>query len=266
MKFSKYEGLGNHFIVVESNADREWLIEHAEAVCDPHFGIGADGILLVSRQTPSMEVINEDGSISEMCGNGLRCVAAYLLNSSDDSSITISTGAGMLSCHRHSNGNIEVNMGMPRLSNTPALLNEPLKSIANSQHTFTQVDMPNPHCISFVDHSAKKLAAQLGPTIEQAVEFPNRSNVEFATLLDDGTIELHVWERGVGLTMACGTGACATVYAACVLGRISFGEDVRVALPGGDLTVNIATPTGPAIKTGPARLIFEGEFHKNSFK
>jgi diaminopimelate epimerase len=272
------------------------------AVCDRHFGIGGDGILANlpgDKGDARMRVLNADGSEAEMCGNGIRCVAKVLYE--DDPTLrrpvlNIDTGAGLLSCAIHfgpGDGTqsaqvetVSVEMGVPRLlrgeipMTGPAnerVLRAPLEVTAGGvTRTFgvTGVSMGNPHAVIFVDDPAvslRELAETFGPTLETSPTFPRRTNVEFARVrMGHGNagpeIDLVVWERGCGITLACGTGACATVVAAALEGRIPAGTEVPVHLPGGTLFIkarqeDASQPTRFAgvLMRGPAARVFSSE-------
>jgi diaminopimelate epimerase len=255
--FQKYEGLGNDFILVEGARDRLAAGVVAK-LCDRHFGIGADGVLLVGPATSAgaaatMTVINADGSQPEMCGNGLRCVALHLASKRglDAADLLVDTDAGALRC-QVAGGEVEVDMG--RLIDLG-----PVEVVLDGRtHRFSRISAGNPHAITFLPYEPREID-DVGPRVSVAPIFPGGTNVEFARLCDDGSIDLVVWERGVGRTLACGTGACATVGAACLEGKRSFGEPVIVALPGGKLRVSVKRDSLKATMGGPARFVFAGE-------
>jgi len=257
VSFKKYEGLGNDFIVADLPADR--LPPGAvERLCDRHFGVGADGVLLVgpprsSGAAATMIVLNADGSRPEMCGNGIRCVALHLATrtATAELDVVIDTDAGPRSC-KVRGAEVEVEMG--ELVDLGAV-EIPL---GGRKHRLARISNGNPHAITFEPYDAGEID-EIGPRISRAIVFPGGTNVEFARLADDGSIDLVVWERGVGRTLACGTGACATVGAACVARQRSFDEFVEVRLPGGQLRILIRRDSLRATMRGPARLVFEGE-------
>jgi diaminopimelate epimerase len=258
--FEKWQGLGNDFVVVDTRAERELLAlpesrraELFRAVCDRHLGVGADGVLLVEPSTvgiAKMVVYNADGSRPEMCGNGLRCVAGFLAEGS--SSFVVATEAGPKGCTvtMRESGDVEVIIDMG-----PALdLGTRAVAYEGTSVVVREVNIGNPHAILFAPfppHARDPLARAL------ETSRAGNTNVEFATITDAG-IELVVWERGVGYTRACGTGACATAFAASVEGRLPFGVETRVALPGGDLRITAQTD-GAVRMSGPARRVFRGE-------
>jgi diaminopimelate epimerase len=255
--FQKYEGLGNDFILVELGKER-LAPAVVQRLCDRHFGIGADGVLVVGPPTSpgaaaTMTVINADGSQPEMCGNGLRCVALHLANKigRDVAELVVDTDAGIRRCDV-AKGEVEVDMG--RLVDVGAV-DVPLDG---RTHRFSRISAGNPHAITFLPYEPRDID-DVGPRVSTAEVFPEGTNVEFARLVDDGSIDLVVWERGVGRTLACGTGACATVGAACLEGKRSFGEPTFVRLPGGTLRITVARGSLAATMRGPARFVFQGE-------
>lgn len=280
-EFVKVEGLGNDFLVVDAREGTplaartethdEWIEafqDHAKALCERRFGIGADGILLVldarsMKHVARMVVINADGSRPEMCGNGLRCVAAHLLPEADTQGVLeIDTDAGPKRCELrrvdHHQCIVRVDMGVARL------LGE-LPLARGEGRSFSEVDIGNPHTIAFVDDDPEGLARTLGPAIEVDPRYPARTNVEFARIEAPDHVTLWVWERGCGITHACGTGACATIAAATHRGLLSADQDVRVDLPGGTLRVRAVpvdadTHAWRMTMTGPATKVYRGRF------
>ncbi len=295
--FVKVEGLGNDFVVVDvrpgrpgANARESMDPDVVRAVCDRHFGIGADGILVIlpgEQGDARMRVLNADGSEAEMCGNGIRCVAKVLYE--DDATlrkpvIAIDTGAGLLSCSIDAHGgeakSVSVEMGNPRLlrgeipMTGPAgerVLTVPIE-VDGHRFALTGVSMGNPHAVIFVDDedlSLLELAETHGPKIETSPVFPRKTNVEFARVRTGAAgpeIDVVVWERGCGITLACGTGACATVVAACLEGRVTANGEVPVHLPGGTLFITArqegsgsAATFGSVLMRGPAARVFAAE-------
>jgi diaminopimelate epimerase len=255
--FRKYEGLGNDFVVM--NLPNDALApEVAARLCDRHFGIGADGVLLIGPPTTagaaaSMTVWNADGSRPEMCGNGLRCVALEVARQKGHArgELVIDTDAGPLNC-RLVDGQVEVAMGNLTDHGEVAL------QLEQRVHRLRSLSIGNPHAVTFQPYSEREVDV-LGPRISTAAAFPQGTNVEFARVAADGGVDLVVWERGVGRTLACGTGACATVGAACLLNLRRFDEWTEVRLPGGKLMVLVETTSLAVTMRGPARLVFEGE-------
>jgi diaminopimelate epimerase len=295
LPFVKVEGLGNDFLVIDLRpgkpahplADVVTNPETVRALCDRNFGVGGDGVLAIlpgSQGDARMRVLNADGSEAEMCGNGIRCVAKVLHDQDPTlrrEILRIDTGAGLLDCKIDTQNqramSVTVEMGVPQLlprripvaSDALRLVRAPLRA-QDRDFAFTPVSMGNPHAVIFLDDPAAKLrdlAATYGPGIERDPLFPRRTNVEFASIRQGATPEIHlvVWERGCGITLACGTGACATVVAACLEQRLSPDREIPVHLPGGTLfiTVKSAPPSsdGPTYAgvamRGPANIVFE---------
>ena len=281
MRFAKYHGLGNDFLVVDLRAARA---EDAAAVqepgvvralCDRQFGVGGDGVLAVLPGDPGadarMRVLNSDGSEAEMCGTGIRCVALELHDRGGlrQRELAIETGAGRLVCEL-GDGEVTVAMGAPRLvrgeipMTGPAgerCIEQPLALPGHEPRAFTAVSMGNPHAVTFVGsrEEAWRLAPVIGPLVEHHASFPQRTNVELAHVRGPAELELVVWERGCGITLACGTGACATVVAAQLTGRVAEGAPVRVHLPGGTLAIEVLPGLANVRMTGPAVRVFDGE-------
>jgi diaminopimelate epimerase len=278
MRFTKLHGLGNDYIYIDAIAQdlsAYDLVGLARVLSDRHFGIGGDGIILVLPSEAGdfrMRVFNSDGSEAEMCGNGVRAFAKYVYEHglTDKTELAVETGAGIIRPKLlvNAKGRVErvrVDMGEPRLARSdipmqgePAgepAVEAPLMAGGES-YSVTCVSMGNPHCVVFVDDVDNYPVREIGPQIENNVAFPVRTNVEFAHVLDAGRIEMRVWERGAGETMACGTGACATVVAAALTGRAD--RKATVELLGGDLEIEWAE-NGRIYMTGPASEAFSGE-------
>ncbi len=264
LRFSKYEGLGNDFIVVDGSAQVD--AEQAVQLCDRHRGIGADGVLIVNASAPSMEVINADGSVPEMCGNGLRCVVWHLVREGHferGAEHQIQTGAGPHLAKLHGDGDVEIWMSAPTLEpkEIPVAadgprVDSPIEVVGRTL-AFTAVGMGNPHAVIF-DEISRDERLEYGPQVQAHQWFPAGVNVGFARMVD-GAIELHVLERGAGWTQACGTGACAAAVAAVETGRAERGVPIRVELPGGALTIVVGEPGERVRMRGPARHVFDGE-------
>lgn len=283
--FAKYHGLGNDFVIVDLRDADQTVVQavndpaFARAICDRQFGVGADGLLPILPSAVAdakMRVLNADGSEAEMCGNGLRCVARHLAGKTAGQSATlaIETGAGVLRCAISELAGdiaVTVDMGKPRLLRAEIPL-APAAGVgegtavgqvfAETSDLFTAVSMGNPHAIFFVESRAAAWAhAQTeGPVRETHAWFPRRTNVEFAAMRPDGAIDLVVWERGCGITLACGTGACATVVAACLTGRATVGRETLVHLPGGALAITVTDDYQTVMMRGPATHVFDGRF------
>jgi diaminopimelate epimerase len=256
-RFAKYEGLGNDFIVI----DEDVTASDAVQLCNRRLGIGADGVLVVTAskvEDARMRVINADGSVPEMCGNGIRCVALHiaLARGIDEGDLTIATDAGPRRCalrRRGGQATVRVDMGRVRFVEDREV------DVADERLTVAVADAGNPHAILFGEHDDARLDV-IGPALASHPAFPGGVNVELATVHSD-RIDLVVWERGVGRTLACGTGACATAVVARKKGLVTQ-RVVRVSLPGGDLEIEPsdgAAETASTFMTGPARLVFHGE-------
>jgi diaminopimelate epimerase len=266
LRFEKWEGLGNDFIVVSAEEGLAISPERARELCDRRRGVGADGVLVVeakSGATPRMTVWNADGSRPEMCGNGLRCVAAYLARRRGEGSaaaheILIATDAGEKLClvrggRSASAYDVTIAMGTARIDGELGVV------VDGREHKFLVVDVGNPHAISFEAYDEAAFD-RLGPVV--ATTPSGGTNVEVCRVeaSEEGTrIEVVVWERGVGRTLACGTGACAVAAAACVTGRARFGSPIVVGLPGGDLEVTVGAARRDLVMRGEARRVFAGE-------
>ncbi len=250
--FEKWEGLGNDFLLVrEADTSGELSPDLVRRLCDRRRGVGGDGVLLVRADSPRMIVLNADGSRPEMCGNGLRCVAAMLAGDTA-CEMTVATDAGdrraRVSFTGADEALVEVEMGRAEIQ-------------ADTEHAdgsrrvvFTSVSVGNPHAISFapLDQAERD---RLGPHIERATS--GGTNVEFADKTGPASFDLVVWERGVGYTQACGTGACATAALACARGLAAYGEPIRVRLPGGELVITVSAGLD-IVMMGPARRVFRG--------
>ncbi len=261
IRFDKYEALGNDFVVLSHDDPDSYSVERAQTLCDRHFGIGADGVLLVSPPTAPaartrMTVYNADGSRPEMCGNGLRCVVLHVARTCEESSgeFSVQTDAGILSCRvdrEGSQGRVFTRLGRGRLEEGLTATS------AGREWQFARVSMGNPHAIWFGDPVELDRIDVVGP--EVSAHIPGGSNVEFATQRGPRELDLVVWERGVGRTLACGTGAAATAVAAVTAGHCPSDEPLTVRLPGGPLEITVARETLAVDLCGPARWVFSGE-------
>lgn len=275
MRFMKWHGLGNDFVIVDARVSGlpEGCGELARAVCDRHFGVGADGLVFIlpaSNADAAMRIFNSDGTEAEMCGNAIRCVACHLaeVGAGHGTSLRILTGAGVLvpKVFRDAAGGmaVRVDMGVPRLSREEIPMDGPLGRVVNEPlaaggQTFniTAVSMGNPHCVIFVSNLDDVNLQGLGPILETHPVFPRKTNVELVQILNRKAVRVRVWERGAGPTMACGTGACAVAVAAYLNGLT--GRRVAVHLPGGALDIEWAED-GHVYMTGPAVKVFEGRY------
>ena len=276
MKFTKMQGLGNDYVYVnclkETIADPPAL---AKKISDRHFGVGSDGLIMINPTDKAdfeMEMYNADGSRAEMCGNGIRCVAKYVYDYglTDKTRISVETLAGIkyldLTVENGKVSLVRVDMGRPILEpeNIPVqaegrrVVDEPL-TVDGKEYRMTCVSMGNPHAVIFVDQDVRELPLeQIGPSFESHERFPKRINTEFARVLDRRTVEMRVWERGSGETLACGTGTCATAVA-CVLNGLTEDE-ITVHLLGGDLYIKWDREKDTVYMTGPAETVFDGEW------
>jgi len=277
MKFTKMQGAGNDYVYVNCFEERvDNPADVARKVSNRNFGIGSDGLILIMPSTAAdvrMRMFNSDGSESEMCGNGIRCVAKYAYDHGivAKKEITAETGAGILTLQLFTNSHnlvdkVRVNMGEPRLTRTEIPMNgdgvlrvidEPL-NILHSTFRITCVSMGNPHCVIFVDDVEKFPVDKYGPLIENHELFPRRTNVEFVQIISRSEVRQRTWERGAGETLACGTGASAVTVAG-VLNSLTERSIVN-HLSGGDLEMEWPDG-GPVFMTGPAVEVFSGEIH-----
>lgn len=275
LAFAKYHGLGNDFILLDNRDRAEPILSPEQAVqlCDRHFGIGADGVIFVlpgeQGADYTMRILNSDGSEPEMCGNGIRCFAKYLaaLEGLDNTEKTykVHTLAGSIIPTIQADGQVTVDMGQPilaaeRIPTTLGTAGETALArsltAAGQDWTVTTVSMGNPHCVTFVeDVSAIDLPA-IGPQIECHPAFPQKTNVEFVEVVRRDYLRMRVWERGAGITLACGTGACATLVAAVLNGHSD--RVATVELPGGPLQITWDAVSDRILMTGPAEAVFNG--------
>ncbi|NNB86205.1 diaminopimelate epimerase [Corallococcus exiguus] len=267
----KYHGLGNDFVVLDRRrTGLDIDAEQSRWLCDRRRGIGADGVLAIlpsSRGLARMVVHNSDGSIAEMCGNGLRCAVKYLVDHSGKhpALIDVETGAGVLTCEPgYGDGGVvgvDISMGPARLvaANLPSgTTGQPFVRAPVPGHEGllgTAVNMGNPHLV-LLDQPLEA-AERLGPGLERHPAFPDRTNVEFVRVDEDG-LTVVVWERGCGLTQACGTGACASAVAAVLAKRLPSNAWLRVTLPGGDLRIRVPDDLSDIRLRGPVSFVFEG--------
>lgn len=275
IRFSKYQGLGNDFVMIADPADKLRLTDDAELVrrlCDRHFGIGADGVIRVIASDNGADFVmdyrNSDGSPGEMCGNGIRCLALFTREQglTDKTDVVVVTGAGLKRV-TVTGDDVRVDMGAPIF--TPAEI--PVRwrgddalgaevTVDGAAYGITCVSVGNPHAILWTDDVAGAPVATMGPLIERHEMFPNGTNVEWVSVTSPQRIEVAVWERGSGRTLACGTGACASGVAARLVHQTD--PEVEVALPGGTLRVEwqgSLTDSAPVYMTGPAERSFDGE-------
>tara|TARA_Y100001968_G_scaffold300061_1_gene311159 strand:- start:221 stop:1075 length:855 start_codon:yes stop_codon:yes gene_type:complete len=278
-KFSKYQGLGNDFIILDgrdNNLDNLFsenkgnFIEH---LCNRNYGIGGDGIILILESNNGclvrMRIFNSDGSEPEMCGNGIRCLISFLNDNNEikhNTEIPIETKSGIILTSINIEKDIKVNMGEPILTpnNIPTKLkfnnlSVPSGSIKIHENELIvyAASMGNPHMIVFVKNIEDIPFDDWGKYLEKHDSFPNHTNVHFVELIDKSNIKVKVWERGCGPTLACGTGACACLVVTSKLGKTS--DKANVYLPGGKLEISWPNLLGPVYMQGPASKIFSGE-------
>jgi diaminopimelate epimerase len=276
MKFTKMHGIGNDYVYVDifdqpAPGDPARL---AVAISDRHFGVGSDGLILIGpseRADARMRMFNADGSESEMCGNGVRCVAKYLYDHglARHPRVTVETGRGVLALDLEVEGGrarrVRVDMGAPifRGADIPTTLpgdppvNAPI-DVTGHALPVTAVSMGNPHAVAYVADVARFPVEAVGPLLERHPVFPRRVNAHFVEVLGPHEVRMRTWERGSGITLACGTGACAVCVAGVLTGRT--GRTLLAHLPGGDLELEWPADRGPVFMTGPATEVFSGEW------
>ena len=275
IKFTKMNGLGNDFIILDYKEYQKTNLppdKLALKLCDRNFSIGADGLIIINPNTDRADIswifYNSDGSPAQMCGNGMRCFARYVYDNKiiDKKEFTVETRAGIIVPKIISDTEIRVNMGTPILepskipSKTTTNLNIPYK-INDDNFLLNLVSMGNPHCIIFVEQNSRNLALKYGSIIEHDSIFPEKTNVEFVEILSRNEVIVNVWERGCGITLACGTGACATTVGGILNGYLD--NNVKVDLPGGALQVewagNSSDVNHNVYMTGRADYSFAGD-------
>lgn len=270
LRFTKMQGLGNDFVVIDGVRQSVRLTSgHVRAIADRHFGIGCDQLLLVESSTrPQVDfryrIFNADGEEVEQCGNGARCFARFVRDEGliERNTIRVETRGGILELLLEGAEQVTVNMGCPRL--TPAVIpfladtqaERYAITVADQEWEIGAVSMGNPHAVLRVADVNSAPVERIGPLLEHHARFPQRTNVGFMEIVRPDHIRLRVHERGVGETLACGTGACAAV----VVGRVQdlLQDSVAVDLPGGRLTIHWAGDQAPVLMTGPARRVFDG--------
>lgn len=276
MKFTKMHGIGNDYVYV--NCFKEVVKDPAAVakfVSDRHFGIGADGLILIKPSDIAdceMDMYNLDGSQGAMCGNGIRCVAKYVFDYGivNKTSISIATRSGIkyldLSVKDGRVSMVKVNMGSPILtasqipvvSSKEEVIDEPLE-VDGTTYRITAVSMGNPHAIVYMDDVDSLEIDKIGPAFENHIAFPDRVNTEFVKVIDPHTVQMRVWERGSGETLACGTGACAVAVASILNGLTDGSRPVTVKLLGGNLQIFWDRQENLVYMTGPASTVFDGE-------
>ena len=275
MKFTKWQGCGNDFLLIDCRENE--LADYgafAKKSCDRHFGVGGDGVLVILDSDKAdfrMRIFNADSSEAEMCGNGIRCFARYLYDHhiTDKKKFTVETGAGILVPEIVEKDGVvtgvRVDMGEPVLEadkipmagyGNRRVVNEPVE-VAGRKWNITGVSMGNPHCVVFVDDIKTTPIEEVGPIFEVQERYPKKTNTEFVQVLDRQHMRMRVWERGAAITLACGTGACATLTAAVLNGKTD--RRAEITLDGGKLDIEWSEKDNHIYMTGPAVQVFAGE-------
>lgn len=275
MKFTKMQGIGNDYVYVncfeETVADPERV---SEIISDRHFGIGADGLVLIMPSDKAdfrMRMFNADGSEGNMCGNATRCIGKFVYDNhlTDKTSITLETRSGIKKLTLYpENGKVKtvlVDMGkavlkpadIPMNVSGDTFINKPI-TVDSKEVFITAVSMGNPHAVTYVDDVDSLELEKIGPSFENHPLFPERVNTEFIKILDESTMQMRVWERGSGETWACGTGACAATAASVLNGYFPHDKEITVKLRGGDLFITYKSD-GTVLMRGPAETVFTGE-------
>lgn len=280
MRFTKMHGCGNDYIYIDGAKEKIAQEEKPALVrflSDRHFGIGGDGVIFINPSTEAdfeMEMYNADGSRGEMCGNGIRCVGKYVYDKGLTDKITISViSAGKIKyldmkVDQERVKSVKVNMGAPEFTakNIPVIcdretaVNEPI-IVAGKEYHMTCVSMGNPHAVVLLDDVEQLEIEKIGPYFEKHARFPNRINTEFVRIIDRCHVQMRVWERGTGETLACGTGCCATV-AACIVNGLTNNK-VAVKVLGGEILIEWDRRENCIYMTGPAETVFDGEIDWN---
>lgn len=281
MKFTKMHGCGNDYVYINCFEEKvENPTELAIKVSNRHFGVGSDGLILICPSDKAdfrMDMYNADGSQSEMCGNGIRCVGKYVYDYglTDKDEVSVETLAGIKYLKfQIEDGKVKmitVDMGEPELlaANVP-VVSENEKVIDEEivvdgvSYQMTCVSMGNPHSVVFVDSTEQFPLEEIGPKFESHERFPRRVNAEFVQVLNENEVNMRVWERGTGETLACGTGTCATAVACILNGKTN--NEVTVHLLGGDLIIQWDKETNHVIMTGPATVVFDGVFSDSALQ
>ena len=274
MRFTKWQGCGNDFVLIDCREKEIDYAAFARKVCDRHYGVGADGVLVVlpsAKADIRMREFNTDGSEAEMCGNGIRCFARYLYDNQiiKKTKFTVETFQDVLVPEiLLKNGEVtgvRVDMGEPILAGEEVpvtgwgreqVVDEPVE-VAGETYRITAVSMGNPHCVVFVDDAEHFPLEEVGPAFESQPRFPRRTNTEFVEVRDRQHVRMRVYERGAGVTLACGTGSCATLVAGVLTGRTD--RRIELTLDGGRLVCEWDEATNHVFMTGPAEQVFTGE-------
>ncbi len=259
MRFTKMQGLGNDYLYVFGEPEEPAAL--SVKLSDRHFGPGADGMIWISPSDIAdfrMRIFNADGSEAKMCGNGIRCVGKYVYEKgfTEKTSLRIETLSGIRELELHvicgKVIRVTVDMGLASVSPEKAI------SLGDGEVRCTPVSVGNPHAVLFVEDAEAAPLTTLGPRLEKHDAFPGGVNVEFVQVLKKNTLRMRVWERGSGVTLACGTGACASAAAAAARRLCDYGQDISVLRDGGTLSVRVA-PSGEVRMTGPCEFVYEGE-------
>lgn len=275
IKFTKMHGLGNDYVYIDCTEEQKIknISSLAQFISNRHFGVGSDGLILICKSDIAdfkMRMFNYDGTEAEMCGNGIRCVGKFVYDKglTKKDNITVETLAGIkklkFNIKEENVETVEVDMGepilepdkVPVISEEAIVKNLKIKAREN-EFKFTCVSMGNPHAITIVDNTKDFNIEKYGPVLEKDEHFPRRANIEFIELVDKNNIKMRVWERGAGETLACGTGACASVVACALNGYIE--NEANVELLGGTLKIRWDKENNHIYMTGPATTVFEGE-------
>jgi len=272
IKITKMQGCGNDFVIMDySEYEKTGLSMDilAKKICDRNFGIGADGMIIPKTDDINADIswyfYNSDGSTAQMCGNGMRCFAKYVYDNKilNKKSFTVKTGAGIIKPEILDDGNVKVNMGKPILEDEKIPFKGERKiKILDAEFDIIPVSMGNPHCVIFTEKEPRKMAEKYGPYIERHEYFPEKTNTEFVRVKSKNEIDLCVFERGCGITLACGTGACASVTA-CILNNLTE-NNVKVNLPGGAVFIDWkgskTNPNEDIFLIGPSEYSFFAEY------
>lgn len=273
IKITKMQGCGNDFVILDYDEFQKANLsmeELAKRLCDRHFGIGADGMIIPKKsEDKNIDIAwyfyNSDGTVAQMCGNGMRCFAKYVYDKGlvDKKEFFVMTGAGIIKPLLLDNGNVRVDMGIPILEDEkiPFKGERKLKAL-DETFEITPVSMGNPHCVILTENDPMKMALKYGSTIEKHEYFPEKTNTEFVKIISKNEIDMRVFERGCGITLACGTGACASVVA-CVLNNLTE-QKVKVNLLGGSVFVewqgNSENPNKNIFLIGEANYSFVADY------
>ena len=273
IKITKMQGCGNDFVILDYDEFQKANLsmeELAKRLCDRHFGIGADGMIIPKKsEDKNIDIAwyfyNSDGTVAQMCGNGMRCFAKYVYDKGlvDKKEFSVMTGAGIIKPLLLDNGNVRVDMGIPILEDEkiPFKGERKLKAL-DETFEITPVSMGNPHCVILTENDPMKMALKYGATIEKHEDFPEKTNTEFVKIISKNEIDMRVFERGCGITLACGTGACASVVA-CVLNNLTE-QKVKVNLLGGSVFVewqgNSENPNKNIFLIGEANYSFVADY------